>query len=120
MKKAAAAATALLFILILPFSAHASRHAPSGTLTDRAESAEDYVFVFDVSADSYILENERTRTAALEKLRAEGKTDKDIPSALLNPVEITVKAETEFGLTGLAKSVLSPESSLRVSPSKTV
>ena len=105
MKKAAAAATALLFILILPFSAHASRHAPSGTLTDRAESAEDYVFVFDISADSYILENERTRTAALEKLRAEGKTDKDIPSALLNPVEITVKAETQFGLTGLAKSV---------------
>lgn len=105
MKKTAAAATALLLILMLPFSAHASRHTPSGTLTSAVASAEDVVFAFDVSADSYVLENEKTRIAALEQLRAEGKTDKDIPAALLNPVEITVKAETEFGLTGLAKSV---------------
>ena len=105
LKKTAAAAMAVIFVFMLPFYAHASQHMPSAELTETKSTSDDCVFVFNLSADSYVLENEKARASMLEKLRAEGKTDADIPAVLLNPIEITVKAETEFGLTGFAKSV---------------
>ena len=105
LKKTAAAAMAVIFVFMLPFYAHASQHMPSAELTETKSTSDDCVFVFNLSADSYVLENEKARASMLEKLRAEGKTDADIPAVLLNPIEITVKAEAEFGFTGFAKSV---------------
>ncbi len=115
LKKSTAAAMAVMLLFVLHFSAHASQHAPSAVLTETKNTSDDCVFIFDVAADSYVLDNEKTRASTLEQLRSEGKADAEIPAVLLNPIEITVKAETAFGTTGLAKSVSVDSNTVEVS-----
>lgn len=122
MKKSVAVLTALITVLsitmLLPLSAFASAHVPQGSLSETKTTDADTVFVFSVGADSYVLNMEKERSETFAKLIANGKTAADLDESMrfiAYPLEITVKCTTEFGTTGLAKSIAVGSNKIEVS-----